>query len=123
MEEAIGEPIPDYRAAAAVARRLLAEGVTLCCLTLGKRGLVLGCHGQVVHAPAPSVAPVSTVGSGDAVLAALLAGRCEGARAAMLAAAGAAAGAANAVTARPGRLDLTLYQALRESTAPLVRPV
>lgn len=121
MGEATGEPIGDYRTAAAVARRLLSAGVTLCCLTLGKSGLVLGYHGQVVHAPAPSVPSVSAVGSGDAVLAALLARRCQGDSAVGMAAAGAAAGAANAVTTRPGQLDLTLYRALRESTAPLVR--
>ncbi len=122
MAQAIGRPVPDRGAAAEVVRGLLADGLPLACLTLGRQGLVLGYRGQVVHAPIPLESSVSAVGSGDAVLAALLASHRENADAAVLAAAGVAAGAANAATASPGNLDSAQYRALMDCAMALVRP-
>jgi len=119
---ALGSRVTSPAAAAAAARHLLAEGIQLVCITMGKHGLVLAQADAVVFAPAPSLSVASPVGSGDAVMAALLAGALEpGVALADLAASAAAAGAANALNHTPGLLDRCRYLPLVAAIRPLIR--
>ena len=122
LEAAIGRPIGSPDAAATAVQEVLGMGVRLVCVTLGRTGLVLGTDREVAFAPAPPLEAVSAVGSGDAALAALLAGAGDSDLAvADLAALAAAAGAANALNLVPGSLDRSQFELLLARVRPSVQ--
>lgn len=79
-------------------RRLVGQGVALVCVTDGVAGLLLGGPEGVYAQAAVPIDAVNAVGSGDATLAALMAGQVRGLPQTTLAAHAAAAGAANALS-------------------------
>jgi ribokinase len=105
LEEARGlDPGPrrgdDLEDALAAAARIRAAGVGCVAVTLGARGCLIATREGCLLIPAPEVAPVDTVGAGDAFNGALAAALAEG-RPVVEAAAWACAAGALAVT-RPG---------------------
>lgn len=76
-----------------LARQLSALGPAEVVIKLGAAGALAVIEGAVVHQPATAVSVVDTVGAGDALVAAYLARRCQGAEPAQRLAAGVRAGA------------------------------
>jgi 1-phosphofructokinase family hexose kinase len=95
-----------------VGRRLVQKGATLVVVTLGSRGALAVAPDQIWQARIPPIQIVSTVGSGDSMLAGLATAclRGEGLDAAL--ALGVACGAANALSDLPGRFELNQVETL-----------
>jgi fructose-1-phosphate kinase PfkB-like protein len=68
------------------------------------------------YATAPRIEVVSTVGSGDALLAGLVVAQLEGECLETALASGVACGAANALTLQPGRFERCVMEALLKRT-------
>lgn len=110
--------LPQLRAAG---QMLLERGATLVVVTLGGEGAVAIAPEGAWHARPPALPVVSTVGSGDSLLAGLALSRLDGRGPKEALAYGVACGAANALTAMPGRLDPQTVQELlpRVALTPL----
>jgi 1-phosphofructokinase len=93
-------------------RRLLARGAALVVVTLGGEGALAIAPEGCWQASAPLVEVVSTVGSGDSLLAGLAVARLAGHRIDAALALGVACGAANALTGLPGRFERDTAEAL-----------
>lgn len=106
--------------AAAVARALVERGAGIGIVTDGARGAWAWDGRRGWHAPAPRVAAVSAIGSGDAFGAGLVVAIDAGASLEEGLAAGSAAGAANALSLGAGRLD-PVVQAQLAATVRVVR--
>jgi 1-phosphofructokinase family hexose kinase len=88
------------------AQTLLARGAALVVVTMGGEGaLMLTPEGQVWQATAPRLKIVSTVGSGDSMLAGLAVARLRGQSLAEALAFGVACGSANVMSSLPGRFE------------------
>ncbi|HSJ53407.1 MAG TPA: ribokinase [Anaerolineae bacterium] len=66
-----GVPVTGLEAAAEAARQLLARGVPIVILTLGRAGALLATEAGMHHVPARKVAAVDTTAAGDAFIGAL----------------------------------------------------
>lgn len=95
-----GQPLPDIAAARQAARALCGGGVSTVLVSLGAGGALLVAAADEAVAVPPPVRAVSTVGCGDALLAAYLHARAEGLPEREALRWGVAAGAASA--AKPG---------------------
>ncbi len=73
LEMTINQRLEDPRAVAEAARGIQQRGIEYMCVSLGRKGAVLTTADNSWHCPAPRVHKQSTVGSGDALLAALIA--------------------------------------------------
>lgn len=72
LEAAAGGPLADRDAVAGAARRLLRSGAARCVVvSLGADGALFVDEQSDRHVPAPAVTPVSAVGAGDSMVAAL----------------------------------------------------
>ncbi|RGE22473.1 1-phosphofructokinase [Leucobacter sp. wl10] len=78
LAEFAGRPLETLGAVIGVARELVAGGIELVAVSLGRDGAVLVTAEEAVHARAFVTDPVSTVGAGDCMLAGLLSGLARG---------------------------------------------
>lgn len=93
-------------------RMLLERGAALVVVTLGGEGALAVAPEGCWQAAVPPVEVVSTVGSGDSMLAGLAVARLEGRSIEAALALGVACGAANATTPLPGRFERGMVEAL-----------
>ncbi len=91
---------------------LLARGAAQVVVTLGGEGALAITPGECWQANAPPVDVISTVGSGDSMLAGLAVARLEGRSIEAALAFGVACGAANAATHLPGQFERGMVEAL-----------
>lgn len=97
------------------AQALMSRGAALVVITLGGEGaLMVAPEGQVWQAVAPSLRVVSTVGSGDAMLAGLAVARLRDYAPAEALAFGVACGSANVLSSLPGRFEQGQVETLLE---------
>jgi len=92
----IGRPIADIGDAATAAQMLLARGVAMPIVSLGADGVVAAYGSELLHANVPVERVVSTVGSGDCLVAGLAVSLLRGHSLEAMLRLGAACGAANA---------------------------
>jgi len=78
FETLLGRRLASLEAVAGEGRLLQRRGVQYVCVSLGEDGAVLIAPGNSYHAPAPRVTLRSSVGAGDTLVAALLAGFARG---------------------------------------------
>jgi len=78
LEELVEQRLPDTAAAAAAARRLVADGIERVVVSLGDRGALFVTAGCCLLAIPPPTIVNSTVGAGDALLAGQIAGWMRG---------------------------------------------
>jgi 1-phosphofructokinase family hexose kinase len=110
---ALGRPVEDVAAAAGAVRELRARGVALAAVSLGALGCVAADAAGAWWASPPPVAVVSSVGSGDSLLAGLAAGLVRGLPLPEALALGVACGTADALTVGGGRVDPAAVERLR----------
>jgi 1-phosphofructokinase family hexose kinase len=92
---------------------LIGEGAALVVVTMGSEGaLMITSEGQVWQAIAPRLEMVSTVGSGDAMLAGLAVARLRGQAFSEALAFGVACGSANVLSSLPGRFERSQVETL-----------
>lgn len=96
----------------AVGQSLLARGAALIVVTLGSEGALAMTPEGCWQASPPPVEVVSTVGSGDSMLAGLAVARLEGRSLEAALTFGVACGAANATTRLPGRFERNTVETL-----------
>ncbi|HMO57511.1 MAG TPA: hexose kinase, partial [Roseiflexaceae bacterium] len=102
LGSALGDVIATPAAAAAAARRVLQRGPRLVIVTLGRDGAVAATADEVCWARPPAIAPISPVGSGDAVLAGVAAALQQARPLGEALRLGVACGAANVLVPGPG---------------------
>jgi len=116
----LGIEIQDKATCLKAGEELLARGAALVVVTLGHEGALaiapeVGTSGPGCwYAGAPPIEVVSTVGSGDALLAGLAVARLRGQNLGAALALGVACGAANALGRQPGRFEKNMVEALLE---------
>jgi len=110
--EALGRTLRDVAECAEAARRLLDRGPAAVVMTLGADGAVLASPEGCWHASAPPVETVSPVGSGDALLAGLVAALTSGRDEPEALCWGVAAGTASAVAGGGARFSRDQFDAL-----------
>ncbi len=98
LEEAVGRPLPDRAACIEAMRECRQRGAKTILLSLGKDGAMLADGEEIYACAAPSGKVVSTIGSGDSMLAGFLAARENGLSAAQALCRGIACGSARAFT-------------------------
>jgi 1-phosphofructokinase family hexose kinase len=95
------------------ARRLITQGAALVVVSLGGEGaLMVTTEGQVWQATAPSLRIISTVGSGDSMLAGLVVARLRGYSLPEALAFSVACGTANVMSTLPGRFERSQVETL-----------
>ncbi len=104
--------LPDVRHIVEAGQRLLARGAALVVVTLGDEGALAMAPAGCWQASVPPVEVVSTVGSGDSLLAGLAMARLNGESLETALAWGVACGAANALTNVPGQFAREKVEAL-----------
>lgn len=88
------------------AQKLVAQGAVLVVVSLGGEGaLMVSTGGQIWQAEAPPLEVISTVGSGDSMLAGLVVGRLRGYSLPEALAFSVACGSANVLSSLPGRFE------------------
>lgn len=78
LEALLGERLPDTAAVVAAAGDLLARGVELVVVSMGREGALFVTADEVVRARPPAVEVKSTVGAGDAMVAGIVAAQLRG---------------------------------------------
>jgi 1-phosphofructokinase len=78
LEAALGHPLRSQAAVVAAARDLLATGIELVIVSMGKDGALFVAPDEVLSARPPAVTVQSTVGAGDAMVAGIVAARLRG---------------------------------------------
>ncbi|MDR3376000.1 MAG: 1-phosphofructokinase [Ancalomicrobiaceae bacterium] len=79
LEGVVGRPLPETADVIAVARHLVKRGVGLVVVSRGSKGAVLVDKDQAIEVVLPAKTVLSNVGTGDAMVAGLVAGMIEGA--------------------------------------------
>ncbi len=110
---ALGRPVEDVAGAVAALGELLWEGLGLAAVSLGSQGCVAASHYGTWWARPPQTRVVSTVGSGDSLLAGLATGLLRGLPLPEALRLGVACGTADALTIGGGRIELPVVEALR----------
>jgi 1-phosphofructokinase len=113
LADATGLPLTDHGAIVAAARTLCAAGPQAVVITLGAAGALAVDSRGAWHISAPHIVARSPVGSGDCMLAGLVAALVDGAPLAEAVAAGVAAGSANALVPYAGVFDPAVAAAFR----------
>ena len=108
----LGRPITDVRAAQVAVNELRAQGVELALVSLGALGCVAASAAGCWWARPPLVPVVSSVGSGDTLLAGLATGLLRGMPLPEALRLGVACGTADVLTAEPGRIALAEVERL-----------
>jgi 1-phosphofructokinase len=110
----VGRPLNGVADVAREALSLCASGVGLVAVSLGERGALLAREGRALHAHGLKVQVVSTVGAGDATLAAVALGMSRGDTLVEMARSAVAAGACAVMGQSPGTLSLDTVTSLSE---------
>ncbi|MCX7789747.1 MAG: hexose kinase [Chloroflexaceae bacterium] len=110
---ALGRPVSDVPAALAALEALRAGGVSLAAISLGAEGCVAADASGAWWARPPRVRIVSSVGSGDSLLAGLVTGLLRGLSLPEALRLGVACGTADALTIGGGRFELREVERLR----------
>lgn len=97
-EALLGRPLPDMVAVVRAARELADGGIGAVVISMGERGSICATGGRVLHVVPPSVERVSTVGSGDSLVAGIAIALAEGRELGEGLRLGTAAGAATAMS-------------------------
>ena len=79
LEGVVGRPLPETADVIAVARHLVKRGVGLVVVSRGAKGAVLVDKNEAIEVVLPAKTVLSNVGTGDAMVAGLVAGMIEGA--------------------------------------------
>ncbi len=113
-ETLLGQPLPDLRAAANGARKLIGLGAHAAAITLGAEGLVWieGRDSPAWSARTPRLNAISPVGCGDAALAGFAFAFLQGLTGEKAIRLAAACGAANCLAELPGRISRETVQSL-----------
>lgn len=112
----VGQPVTTVESAVAVGRRLLSAGPHMLVVTLGEEGAVCVRPNDAWWARPPALRAVSTVGSGDSLLAGMVAGRLRGETWPKPLALGVACGTADALTIGGGLIHPNDVTAILEHT-------
>ncbi|EFO80985.1 hypothetical protein OSCT_1148 [Oscillochloris trichoides DG-6] len=115
----LGYAIPDVDAAKAAVTQLHSMGIAVAVVSLGAHGAVAADASGVYWVAAPRIAVVSTIGSGDSLLAGLATGLLRGQNLEAALRLGVACGSADALTVGGGRIDLAEVASTGSATAPL----
>ncbi|HOM82414.1 MAG TPA: 1-phosphofructokinase [Armatimonadota bacterium] len=102
LADLMGTPVTSPEEAARGARALLQSGVAVAAVSLGEQGAVLAHGTDLLYAEPPSTDVVSTVGSGDCMVAGFAAALVRGMETEAMLRLGVAAGTANAAVLGPG---------------------
>ncbi len=117
LGDALGQPLNSIAEIAQAARALLAErGLGAVAVTLGREGALLVAPAGAWAAAAPEVPVVSSVGSGDAMLAGLVLALERGAAPPDALRHAVAAGSANAMSLGGGRFTRAEFEDIKERT-------
>ncbi|MCX6017471.1 MAG: 1-phosphofructokinase family hexose kinase [Chloroflexi bacterium] len=117
FSDALGVPLQHLADIGRVARRLIdTNGLSVVAVTLGSEGAVLATVSGAWAAAAPQVPLVSSVGSGDAMLAGVAYGFERSLSPAEALRCGVAAGSANVMSLGGGRFDVADFQRILEET-------
>jgi 1-phosphofructokinase family hexose kinase len=108
--------IDDIESAAKAATELRSSGASTIVVTLGENGAVLADAAGAIHAPAPRVKAINSVGSGDSFLGGLLFAISNRASSAEALRWGVAAGTANAICSGGGHFTIEAFQKVLSRT-------
>jgi tagatose 6-phosphate kinase len=108
------KPGSSVRELATAIQAIAAEYTSTVVLSLGERGALLSDGKQTWQAQPPNVNAISAVGSGDSMLAGLVAGFSEGLSPEEAIKYGVAAGTANTLTLGAGQFSVDDFEAIRE---------
>ncbi|MDN4477609.1 1-phosphofructokinase [Demequina sp. SYSU T00039] len=78
LEELVGRALPTLGDVQDAARDLVAQGIGIVCVSLGRHGALLVTADELLHSWATITTPLSTVGAGDCMLAGMLHGLTRG---------------------------------------------
>jgi 1-phosphofructokinase family hexose kinase len=112
-----GRPVETPAQAVEAAQRWVCRGMPQVVITLGAQGAVAANAAGAWYVRAPRIEPISTIGSGDALMAGLLLALAQGQTLAEATRHGVAVGAANALRFGSGCCDLGALPALLQETA------
>jgi 1-phosphofructokinase family hexose kinase len=104
-------------------RQLLVAGAALVVVTLGNQGALAVAAEQAWYARIPPIQTISTVGSGDSLLAGLAVAQLKGKKLQAALAFGVACGSANAMSSLPGRFELSQVEALLQQVELIKLPL
>jgi 1-phosphofructokinase family hexose kinase len=113
---ALGRSLDSLDDAAQALRELHTRGIALPLVTLGAVGALAASAEGIVHVMPPAINLVSSVGSGDSLLAGLACGLLRGEHLTDALRLGVACGTADALTVGGGLIDLAEVQRLRAAT-------
>jgi 1-phosphofructokinase len=116
LGEVFGQSIETPAQAVQAAKQLVHAGVQVAVVSLGEQGAILCSTEGTWHALAPNITLVSAVGSGDALLAGLVAAWSQGQGLAQALQAGVAVGAANAMFSGVAQFSPQLVSSLIKQT-------
>lgn len=114
---ALGLPVDDVAQAGAALRKLRSRGIALPAVSLGAQGALAASEAGVCRARPPALQIVSSIGSGDSLLAGLATGLLRGDDLPEALRLGVACGAADALTIGGGLIALDEVQRLQEATS------
>ncbi|RRR67585.1 MAG: 1-phosphofructokinase family hexose kinase [Candidatus Viridilinea halotolerans] len=112
----LGRTLTSPQEAAQALHELQAQGIQLAAVSLGATGCVVAHAGATWHACPPAVCAVSSIGSGDSLLAGLSTGLLRGIPLPDALRLGVACGSADALTIGGGRIALNEVQRLSAAT-------
>jgi 1-phosphofructokinase len=116
-EELLGRRLNNQTELAGAVRELLGMGPSTAVISLGAEGLVAGRRDRILHAAPPSIQARSSVGAGDALVAALACAMVEGLEFEALVRLAAAMGAATAAAGGSSVADMDAVRALLPAVA------
>jgi 1-phosphofructokinase len=112
-QDLVDHPVESTADAVAAIRNLWQRGIKAVIITRGGEGAIFGWQNTIVEAVPPAIDVVSSVGSGDATMAALAWGIMEGLRPLEMARLAVAAGTATAMVEGTGMASLEQVEAMR----------
>jgi 1-phosphofructokinase family hexose kinase len=114
---ALGTPVDDVAQAGAALRDLRSRGIALPAVSLGAQGALAASEAGICWARPPALQIVSSIGSGDSLLAGLATGLLRGDDLPQALRLGVACGAADALTIGGGLIDAGEVQRLQEASS------
>lgn len=78
LEEVLNTRLTSHSEVVAAARELIASGIVYVVVSMGADGALVVDSSQAIHAQPPAIPVISTVGTGDAMVAGMIAGLMSG---------------------------------------------